>query len=233
MKYLRELRAKTKKPLIIVLTGGSPINVTEISEMADALLFAWYPGQAGGDAVADVIFGDVSPSGKLPITFPKSEKQLPDYNEYSMEGRTYKYMKEEPEYPFGFGLSYATFELGEMKINKLKFNKKDTIAVEIQVKNTGNIPADEVLQLYVQVEKATFRVPFFDLKNIQRLSFKSNETKTAIARIPISELASINEKGEKVLLKGNYKLFWGTSLPTERSKALGAGNWKEIAITLK
>jgi beta-glucosidase len=233
MKYLRELRAKTKKPLIIVLTGGSPINVTEISEMADALLFAWYPGQAGGDAVADVIFGDVSPSGKLPITFPKSEKQLPDYNEYSMEGRTYKYMKEEPEYPFGFGLSYATFEFGEMKINKLKFNKKDTIAVEIQVKNTGNIPADEVLQLYVQVEKATFRVPFFDLKNIQRLSFKSNETKTAIARIPISELASINEKGEKVLLKGNYKLFWGTSLPTERSKALGAGNWKEIAITLK
>lgn len=233
MKYLRELRAKTQKPLIIVLTGGSPINVTEISEMADAMLFAWYPGQAGGDAVADVIFGDVSPSGKLPITFPKSESQLPDYKDYSMVGRTYKYMTEEPAYPFGFGLSYAKFELGEMKINKLKFNKKDTIAVEIQVKNAGNIPADEVLQLYVQVEKATFRVPFFDLKNIQRLSFKSNETKTAIAKIPVSELASINEKGEKVLLKGNYKLFWGTSLPTERCKALGAGNWKECLISVK
>ena len=89
------------------------------------------------------------------------------------------------------------------------------------------------MQLYVQIEKAPFRVPLYDLKNFQRLSFNAIETKTATARIPVSELASINEKGEKVLLKGNYKLFWGTSLPTERSKALGAGNWKEITITLK
>ncbi len=233
MKYLRELRAKTKKPLIIVLTGGSPINVTEISEMADALLFAWYPGQAGGDAVADVIFGDVSPSGKLPITFPKSESQLPDYKDYSMVGRTYKYMTDEPSYPFGFGLSYAKFELGEPKINQLKFKKNDTISIEIPITNSSKISAGEVMQLYVQIEKAPFRVPLYDLMNIQRLSFNANETKTATARIPVSELASINEKGEKVLLKGNYKLFWGTSLPTERSKALGAGNWKECLISVK
>ena len=121
LQNLRELRAKTKKPLVIVVTGGSPINLTEISEMADALLFVWYPGQEGGDAVADVIFGDVSPSGKLPITFPKSEIQLPDYNDYSMTNRTYKYMVEEPQYPFGFGLSYAKTQLGELKINKNKY----------------------------------------------------------------------------------------------------------------
>lgn len=233
MKYLRELRAKTQKPLIIVLTGGSPINVTEISEMADALLFVWYPGQAGGDAVADVIFGDVSPSGKLPVTFPKSESQLPDYTDYSMAGRTYKYMTEEPAYPFGFGLSYARFELGEPQINQLKFKKNDTISIEIPITNASTISAGEVMQLYVQIEKAPFRVPLYDLKNIQRLNLNAGETKTATARIPVSELASINEKGEKILLKGIYKLFWGTSLPTERSKALGAGNWKEITITIK
>jgi beta-glucosidase len=233
MKYLRELRSKTQKPLIIVLTGGSPINVTKISEMADALLFAWYPGQAGGDAVADVIFGDVSPSGKLPITFPKSESQLPDYKDYSMAGRTYKYMTEEPAYPFGFGLSYAKFELGEPKIDKAKFKKSDTISVEMPITNTSTISAGEVMQLYVQIEKAPFRVPLYDLKNIQRLSFNANETKTVLAKIPVSELASINEKGEKILLKGNYKLFWGTSLPTKCSKALGANDWKELMIKVK
>jgi beta-glucosidase len=233
MKYLRELRAKTKKPLIIVLTGGSPINVTEISEMADALLFAWYPGQAGGDAVADVIFGDVSPSGKLPITFPKSESQLPDYKDYSMAGRTYKYMTEEPAYPFGFGLSYAKTELSEPKINKLKFSKNDSIVVECNFSNLSINTIDEVIQFYIQAIDAPFVTPKFDLKNIQRIRLSRNESKLIRVKMPVSELMQVNEKGEKVLLKGNYKLFWGTSLPTERSKALGANNWKEFIIKVK
>lgn len=233
MKYLRELRSKTKKPLIIVLTGGSPINLTEISEMADALLFVWYPGQEGGDAVADVIFGDISPSGKLPITFPKSEKQLPDYNDYSMTNRTYKYMVEEPQYPFGFGLSYAKTQLGEIKINKNKFSKNDSIVIDYSIANQSTLKTDEVIQLYVQVENAQFKTPKYDLKQIQRISLNSGETKNAKIKLPVSDLMSVNEKGEKVLLKGNYKLFLGTSLPIARSKELGANDWKETILTIK
>ncbi|HEY5507162.1 MAG TPA: glycoside hydrolase family 3 C-terminal domain-containing protein, partial [Paludibacter sp.] len=233
MKNLRELRARTKKPLVIVVTGGSPINLTEIAEMADAILFVWYPGQEGGDAVADVLFGDVSPSGKLPITFPKSEKQLPDYNDYSMVNRTYKYMTEEPQYPFGFGLSYAKTQLGKLKINKNKFSKNDSITIECPISNQSIIKADEVIQLYVQVENALITTPNFDLKQIQRISLNPNETKTAKINFPVSVLMSVNEKGEKVLLKGNYKLFIGTSLPTARSKALGANDWKETILTIK
>ena len=233
MKYLRELRSKTKKPLIIVLTGGSPINLTEISEMADALLFVWYPGQEGGDAVADVIFGEISPSGKLPITFPKSEMQLPDYNDYSMTNRTYKYMMEEPQYPFGFGLSYAKTQLGELKINKNKFSKNDSILIDYSIANQSIIKADEVIQLYVQVENAQFKTPKYDLKQIQRILLNGGETKNARIKLAVSELMSVNEKGEKVLLKGNYKLFLGTSLPTTRSKELGANDWKETILTIK
>ena len=232
LHYLRELRSKVKKQLIIVVTGGSPVDLKEISDMADALLFVFYPGQAGGDALADILFGDVSPSGKLPVTFPASSRHLPEYADYSMQGRTYKYMTEEPQYPFGFGLSYAGFSLGEIKLNKLKFNNKDTISIEIPVKNTSDFDAEEVMQLYVQIEKSTFRVPFLDLKNIQRLRFTANELKTVSVKLPVTSLATINEKGESVLLKGNYKLFWGTTLPTERSKVLAADNWKECRISV-
>jgi len=233
MKYLRELRSKTKKPLIIVLTGGSPVDLTEISEMADALLFVWYPGQAGGDAVADVIFGDVSPSGKLPVTFPKSELQLPDYKDYSMTGRTYKYMTKEPQYPFGFGLSYAKTELSEPEINKLKFSKNDTIIVTCNFSNLSSNNIEEVLQFYIQAMNAPFATPEFDLKHIQRIRLSRNESKLIRVKMPVSELMQVNEKGEKVLLKGNYKLFWGTSLPTERSKTLGANAWQEFTIKVK
>lgn len=233
LKYLRELRSKTKKPLIIVLTGGSPVDLTEISEMADALLFVWYPGQAGGDAVADVIFGDVSPSGKLPVTFPKSELQLPDYKNYSMAGRTYKYMNEEPQYPFGFGLSYAKTEFSEPKINKLKFTKNDTIIVTCNFSNLSANKIEEVIQFYIQAINAPFVTPEFDLKNMQRIKLSRNESKTVRIEMPVSELMQVNEKGEKVLLKGNYKLYWGTSLPTERSKSLGANAWQEFTIKVK
>ena len=109
VSFLRKISEGNDKPVIVVLTGGSPITMPEVDELADAILFAWYPGQQGGNAVADIIFGDVSPSGRLPITFPESVEQLPPYENYSMAGRTYKYMTEKPLYPFGYGLSYSNF----------------------------------------------------------------------------------------------------------------------------
>lgn len=233
LSSLRELRSKTKKPLIVVVTGGSPVNLTEISEMADALLFVWYPGQEGGDAVADVIFGDVSPSGKLPITFPKSEKQLPDYRDYSMIGRTYKYMTEEPMYPFGFGLSYARIVPESMNTDKQKYSKNDSIKIDCIMTNQSAIGSDEVVQLYIQAEKAPFITPQFDLKKFERVTFSPHETKTIHITLPASALAQVNEKGENVLLKGKYQLYIGTSLPTSRSTELGASPWKETIVTIK
>ncbi len=106
--YIKELSIHGVK-IVLVLTGGSPIALGEVEDMVDAILFVWYPGMEGGRAVADVLFGDVSPSGKLPLTFPKSLDQLPAFDDYSMNGRTYRYMTEEPLYPFGFGLSYSSF----------------------------------------------------------------------------------------------------------------------------
>jgi len=233
MHYLRELRSKVKKQLIIVVTGGSPVDLSEISEMADALLFVFYPGQAGGDALADILFGDVSPSGKLPITFPKSEKDLPLYADYAMQGRTYKYMEHEPQYPFGFGLSYARFALGEPMPNQSLLTANDTLIINIPVTNESDFSADEVLQCYVKAPDAPFATPAFDLKSVKRISLAAGQTEIYNLQIPVSSLMSVNNAGEKVLLKGCYKLMIGTSLPSQRSKELGALPWKELVIHLK
>jgi beta-glucosidase len=233
MHYLRELRSKVKKQLIIVVTGGSPVDLSEISEMADALLFVFYPGQAGGDALADILFGDVSPSGKLPITFPKSEKDLPLYADYAMQGRTYKYMEHEPQYPFGFGLSYARFVLGEPMPNQSLLTANDTLIINIPVTNESDFSADEVLQCYVKAPDAPFATPAFDLKSVKRISLAAGQTEIYNLQIPVSSLMSVNNAGEKVLLKGCYKLMIGTSLPSQRSKELGALPWRELVIHLK
>ena len=115
--YIKELSIHGVR-IVLVLTGGSPIALGEVEDMTDAILFVWYPGMEGGRAVADVLFGDVSPSGKLPLTFPMSLDQLPAFDDYSMNGRTYRYMTAEPLYPFGFGLSYSRFEYSELQLDK-------------------------------------------------------------------------------------------------------------------
>lgn len=230
MHYLRELRSKVKKQLIIVVTGGSPVDLKEISDMADALLFVFYPGQAGGDALADILFGDVSPSGKLPVTFPASSEHLPEYADYSMQGRTYKYMQHEPQYPFGFGLSYAKIVLGEPLTNKSVFTAGDTVDIRIPVSNESEFSAGEVLQCYVKTPNVSFVTPYVDLKSVQRISLTAGQTNNFEIKIPVSELMSVNDAGEKVLLKGFYQLMIGTSLPSQRSKELGATPWKEITI---
>ena len=128
LDYLRKLNeAAGDKPLIAVITGGSPMNLEEVHELADAVLMVWYPGEEGGNAVADVIFGKVSPSGRLPITFPRSLDDLPPYEGYSMNGRTYKYMEAEPMYPFGYGLSYAQFDYSEVRLSEKGIRKGNSL----------------------------------------------------------------------------------------------------------
>lgn len=234
VEYLKRVRAAMKdKPLIVVITAGSPIDMTEIEPLADAILYAWYPGEQGGYAVGNIIFGDAIPSGRLPITFPKSIEQLPAYDDYSMEGRTYKYMKADPMYPFGFGLSYATFKYLSIIPSAAKFKAKDVVRLSVTVKNTGTFAAEEVVQLYVSAPPARFRTPQFDLKGFKRVHLKPQQETTVFFELPAEKLFSIDDQGNKVLLKGQYKFYAGGSTPFERSVELGAPQWVECTIIIQ
>ena len=178
LEYLRKIKGDHGKPVIVILTGGCPMNLAEVHELADALLLAWYPGEEGGNAAADILFGNVSPSGRLPITFPMSLDQLPSYDDYSMKGRTYRYMTAKPMYPFGFGLSYASFKYSEIRLSEKTIGKGQMVELSCTIENTSGIAADENVQLYVQPQTANREMPLFSLKGVQRLHLEPGESKT-------------------------------------------------------
>ena len=221
LKEIAEARGEDK-PLIVVITGGSPIAIPEVEEFADAILFAWYPGEQGGHAVADLIFGDVSPSGRLPMTFPKSVDQLPDYEDYSMENRTYKYMKAKPQFPFGFGLSFTSFEYSNLKLNKESVKAGESVEVNCIIKNTGNMEGEEVVQLYLKDKDASVRVPEFSLNGINRIHLKPGETKEVSFTIKPDMMEIIDENGGGTIEPGEFQVFVGGAAPVPRSIELGA-----------
>lgn len=230
--FLKKLRAGNKKPIIAVVTGGSPMNLAEVHEIADAVLLVWYPGEEGGNAVADVIFGKVSPSGRLPITFPKSLSQLPAYEDYSMKGRTYRYMTAEPMYPFGYGLSYTNFEYSGLKLSKNAVGKNESLKVEVTIKNTGRRASDEVVQLYLtqQNEKDA---PLYSLKGFKRVNVAAGASAKVSFDVSPAMLKQVNQNGESVLMPGTIKISLGGSLPGNRSDALGASKHVEAMLTIK
>ena len=230
--FLRKLKQNNKKPVIAVITGGSPMNLSEVHELADAVLLVWYPGEEGGNAVADVIFGSVSPSGRLPITFPKSFDQLPPYEDYSMKGRTYRYMSAEPLYPFGFGLSYTTFEYSNLKLSKSSVHKNETVNAEILVKNTGKVRSDEVVQLYVTHEGSGIPSPIFALKGFKRINLAPGETKKVKFALTPEILSIIDETGQAVQPNDKIIIRIGGSVPSKRSEDLGASKPAEAVLTV-
>lgn len=215
--FLKKLRRRNNKPIIVVMTGGSPITMPEVEELADAILFVWYPGQEGGAAVGDVLFGDVSPSGRLPVTFPRTVEQLPPYDDYSMKGRTYKYMTDSPLFPFGYGLSYTTFEYS----NALLQEKDGLLSISVDIKNSGTVKGDEVVQLYVSSPLAGNDVPFSSLSGMKRINLEKGETKKITFTLKRSDLAIVNEKGQKYLPKGQYTISVSAAAPCARSNELG------------
>jgi len=229
--FLKKLREKNSKPIVVILTGGSPVDMSEISQLADAVIWAWYPGEEGGTAVADIVFGKVSPSGRLPITFPKSLSHLPPYEDYSMKGRTYRFMEQEPFYPFGFGLSYTTFNYSELKLSSNKLKKKETVRVEVIISNTGKMDGDEVVQLYLQQKDAKIAAPLFSLKAFKRIHIKAGESQKVAFDITPDMLQLINENGEKSITKGSATVFIGGSLPINRSIEIGATNWQSAMLS--
>lgn len=223
--FLKKLRKGNDKPLIVVITGGSPIAIPEVYKLADAVLYVWYPGQEGGDALADILFGDVSPSGKLPFTVPYSLKDLPPYEDYSMKGRTYKYMKKEPLFPFGFGLSYTSFEFGKLSTDG---SRNPTVSVE--VRNTGKTEGDEVVQLYVSSPLAGEGDALSSLIRFQRTRLAPGETKKVEFHLKRDDFMQVNGAGKKVLRKGKYKLVVGSASPGKRSLELGSKFASELIV---
>lgn len=212
MKALR--KGNPTKPIIAVITAGSNVDVQTVAPYADAVILAWYPGEQGGHALADLLFGDVSPSGRLPLTFYNSVNDLPDYNSYDMKGRTYRYYDGPVQYPFGFGLSYTTFAYQWKEQPAHTFKAGETIRFSLTVKNTGQVDADEVVQAYIQYPGLD-NMPFKELKAFKRVSLKKGEESEVTLEIPLSELQKWEEKSNKQkLYSGTYKLVIGKDAAT-------------------
>ncbi|BAX78467.1 glycoside hydrolase family 3 C-terminal domain-containing protein [Labilibaculum antarcticum] len=234
INYIHQIIEKKKdSPLILVIASGGPVSLEGIEEHCDAILQIWYPGEQGGNAVADVLFGKISPSGHLPITFPKNVDQLPPYEAYSMKGRTYKYMTKEPLFPFGFGLTYSTTKLSNIQLNTTKLKPNMSLEVKVDVNNIGKFDIDEVMQLYICPQDTTGGIPLKSIKAFNRVSLKKGEKKTMNFLIDSENLKIINQKGEKVWRKGDYKIIVGNASPGELSVKLGAAVPQEAILHLQ
>ena len=207
MKALR--KGVPNKPIIAVVTAGSDVDISAIEPYADAIILAWYPGEQGGNALADLVFGKISPSGHLPLTFYKNETDLPAYNSYAMKGRTYRYFKGAVQYPFGFGLSYTTFNYNWKDVPKQRYALKDSITFSVTVNNTGKIDADEVVQAYIQYPNLE-RMPVKELKAFKRITVSQGQQQMVNLTIPVKELQKWDLKNHKWhLYPGTYQLHIG------------------------
>jgi beta-glucosidase len=232
--FLKRLRQGSKTPIITVVTGGSPMNLAEVHELSDAVLLAWYPGEEGGHAVADLIFGKASPSGKLPVTFPQSLAQLPAYESYGMKGRTYRYLTAEPMYPFGYGLSYGKFTYTNLKLAKAKIGKSESAEVTATVTNSGAVAADEVVQLYLtHPPKASAQTPLFALKHFRRITLQPGASAQVKFSLTPAQLALVGQDGGTLTHSGPVTVYVGGSLPSARSLALGAPKPAAAVLTIK
>jgi beta-glucosidase len=219
--FIKQLAIHGAK-IVLVVTGGSPLALGEVEDMVEAILFVWYPGQEGGKAVADVLFGEVSPAGKLPLTFPKSLDQLPPFEDYGMAGRTYRYMTEEPLYPFGFGLSYSRFEYGDLALEKTAVKAGETLNVSVAVQNTGERAAAEVIQFYLSDLEASTTVPLHHLVGFERVFLQPGESRTLQMGLTPEMLSFFDEQGKPALESGEFRLEAGGCSPGNRGFELGA-----------
>ena len=204
--------SKLNKPITIVLVGGSAITTNRWHDKVGAILNVWYPGEEGGHAIAKTLFGDYNPSGKLPITYPLHEGQLPlTYNHHPTgRGNDYHNLSGEPLYPFGYGLSYTSFTLSDLKTDKSDYSKNDTIIVKAKIKNSGSVAGAEVVQLYSKDLLSTVGRPIIELKGFEKVFLNPNEEKEITLKIPISELAFYNEQMEWKVEAGEFRIMIGT-----------------------
>jgi beta-glucosidase len=209
---LLEAVTATGKPVIVVLTNGGALSVNSAQTKANAILLAGYGGQQGGNAVADVLFGDYNPAGRLPVTYYKSIDQIPAFENYNMAGKTYRFFTGEPLYPFGYGLSYATFSYSNLVIPS-QVKAGENVNVKVTVTNTGKSDGDEVVQLYLKDEKASTPRPLHQLEGFKRITLKAGESKIVEFTINARQFSIINKKDKRVIEPGYFTVWVGGKQP--------------------
>lgn len=205
---------ETGKPIIMVLLSGSALAVNYADEKIPAILQGWYPGARGGKAIAEILFGEFSPEGKLPVTFYRTTEELPEFTDYSMKNRTYRYMKQEALYPFGYGLSYTDICCTDAKVEKTS----DVVNVKAVMENKGRMNGAETLQVYVKVCQK--EAPNWQLKALKKVTLKPGQKEEIEVILKDKDFGLYNEQGVKVLQAGDYEVYVGTSQPDARSVAL-------------
>ena len=217
LKYLKALRAKTNKPLIVVLTAGSAIELGEVEKIADAVILAWYPGEQGGNAVADILFGNANPGGRLPISFYRSTSDLPAFEDYSMKGRTYRYFTGKALHPFGFGLSYTDFTFSNLQVS----TSASGYNFQFDVKNTGNSDGDEVTQLYIHHVSTGKNEPIKQLKDYKRVTIEKGKSTTIQLSIKKDDLKFWDEQlKDWTIYPGEYEVQINSSSDDIKLSAL-------------
>jgi len=211
----------TGKPMVLVLMSGSALAVPDEHAYANAVLEAWYPGEEGGTAIAETLAGDNNPAGRLPLTFYASVDQLPPFEEYSMANRTYRYFAGKPLYGFGYGLSYAEFQYGNLTVSSLPVKAGDPVSVEVDVKNAGRRPGDEVVEVYLTQPKAA-QTPLRTLAGFRRVHVEPGATEHVAVTIDPRTLGQVDERGERVVLPGTYGFAVGGAQPAEFPGAVTA-----------
>ncbi|HVM96646.1 MAG TPA: glycoside hydrolase family 3 C-terminal domain-containing protein [Candidatus Acidoferrales bacterium] len=212
---------KTGKPIVIVLLSGSALAIPEEHQMAKAVLEAWYPGEEGGTAIAETLAGDNNPAGRLPLTFYASTDQLPDFKDYSMANRTYRYFKGKPLYGFGYGLSYSKFEYSNPKISSATVKAGDPVTVEVDVKNASQRDGDEVVELYLTQPKAD-ETPIHTLAGFTRVHIEAGKSAHVGITIDPRTIGQVNAKGDRVIVPGAYSVSIGGAQPADFPGAVNA-----------
>jgi beta-glucosidase len=219
----------TGKPVVFVMMTGSAIAIPWEDENVPAIVNAWYGGQSAGTAVADVLFGDYNPAGRLPVTFYRSDSDLPDFSNYDMTNRTYRYFTGEALYPFGYGLSYTNFKYDMMSVPS-SIAKGKKLVVTARVTNTGKRSGEEVVQLYISNQDKNIKSPLKALKGFQRISLKASESKMVKFNLSTDDLSVVSETGSLQQVKGKIMISVGGGQPGIKNKTTGNVLTKSITI---
>ena len=214
---LLEALQRTGEPLVVVLMNGSALAVNWANTHANAILEAWYSGEEGGTAIAQTLAGTNNPAGRLAVTFYKSVDQLPAFEDYAMNNRTYRYFTGEPLYPFGYGLSYSTFEYSNLKLSTKKLKAGDPLTVEADVENTSRREGDEVVELYLVFPKSPM-APNCALRAFTRINLAAGETRQVQFTLDARDLSEVNKNGDRVVAKGRFQIFFGGGQPGTGAK---------------
>ncbi len=223
----------TGTPTILVLCAGSAVELCWADEHADAILDAWYPGAQGGLALAEVLFGAYNPAGRLPVTFYRSTEELPDFADYAMKGRTYRYMEREALYPFGYGISYTTFAYSGLELEKTELSAGEPLKLRVTVKNTGTRSGDEVVQCYIRDEEASVPVPRWSLCAFARVHLCAGESREISLTVRPESMNTVLEDGSRIVESGMFTVYAGGSQPDERSVELTGNRPLQASFQVK